>query len=706
MVIPEDYLERVYAGVLGKIIGVYLGRPFEGWTYDRIMRELGEVLYYVHERLGKPLVVTDDDLSGTFTFVRALEDYGADFTPEDVGKTWLNYIVEHRTTLWWGGMGNSTEHTAFIRLASGIPAPSSGSIETNGRVVAEQIGAQIFVDGWGLVCPGDPEKAASLARRAASVSHDGEALHAAAAIAAIEAQAFVEHDLQMLLEVASRFIPPDSTVARVHWELRECREREPDWRRARELVASRYGYDRFPGNCHVVPNHALVILALLYGEDDFQRSLMIANTSGWDTDCNSGNVGCILGIKNGLAGIDAGPDWRGPVADRLFVVSAAGGEVITDAVREACRLANLGRKLAGLPHSEPKRGARFHFDLPGAVQGFRSDDSEDSRGVASLENVIGHSALGRRSLSIRFDHLAPGRAARVFSPTFIQPEEAAMPGYNLVACPTIYSGQLLHARLEADPHNDHQVFIRPLVSCYGANDTLRRLYGDPICLGPGEVGEIAWRVPSTDGQPIAQVGLEVRADFPCQGAVYLDYMTWDGEPDFLLRLPASEGTMWRRAWVDGAEQFGRWWDHPFRISQSRGVGLVIQGTGGWRNYKVQAQVMVHMAKAAGIAARVGGMRRYYALLLCDDGWARLVKCVDQCKTLSEASVRFRTYELHELALEVDGSELRGWVDGNLVVEATDDHPLPGGAMGLLCQEGTVSAQWIRVTPLQEIAGQE
>jgi hypothetical protein len=30
--LPPDYIERVYAGVLGKIIGVYLGRPFEGWT--------------------------------------------------------------------------------------------------------------------------------------------------------------------------------------------------------------------------------------------------------------------------------------------------------------------------------------------------------------------------------------------------------------------------------------------------------------------------------------------------------------------------------------------------------------------------------------------------------------------------------------------------------------------------------------------------
>ena len=65
------YLERVYAGVLGKIIGVYLGRPFEGWEYEQISNQLGDINYYVHEKLNVPLIVTDDDISGTFTFIRA-----------------------------------------------------------------------------------------------------------------------------------------------------------------------------------------------------------------------------------------------------------------------------------------------------------------------------------------------------------------------------------------------------------------------------------------------------------------------------------------------------------------------------------------------------------------------------------------------------------------------------------------------------------
>src|SRR5689334_12707225 len=108
MPLPSDYLERTYAGVLGKLIGVYLGRPFEGWTYQRIMAELGEIRGYVHERRNMPLIVTDDDISGTFTFLRALADYGylRDLTPQAIGQTWLNYIIERRTVLWWGGLGN------------------------------------------------------------------------------------------------------------------------------------------------------------------------------------------------------------------------------------------------------------------------------------------------------------------------------------------------------------------------------------------------------------------------------------------------------------------------------------------------------------------------------------------------------------------------------------------------------------------------
>jgi ADP-ribosylglycohydrolase len=694
MPLPTDYIERVYAGVLGKIIGVYVGRPFEGWSYDRISKELGDVNYYVHEKLSVPLVVTDDDISGTFTFLRALEDYGCsrDITPEQIGKTWLNYLIENRTILWWGGMGNSTEHTAFMRLKSGMKAPETGSIATNGKVVAEQIGAQIFIDGWGMIAPGDPELAVEFARKAASVSHDGEAIYGAQVVAAIEAQAFVESDISKLLNTAVSFIPKDSIIYRMIDDLREWHSIDHDWRTTRNKLAGLYGYDKYGGNCHMVPNHGVIILALLHGEGDFQKSLMIANTSGWDTDCNSGNVGCIMGLRNGLAGIDDGPDWRGPVADRLYLPTADGGRCISDAVTETYRIVNMARALAGEEPVAPKGGAKFHFSLPGSVQGFREEQSVEAKGVSIVENA-------GQALAIKFSHLATGRAARVATATFITPEAAGMGGYGVIASPTLYPGQTIKARLTADEANNRPVNVRLYLRAYNAEDTLTTIPGPVQEMQPGASHDCVWTVPDTEGYPIAEIGVEVSSEKRADGTVLLECLTWDGTPNLLFRRPAG-GTMWKRAWVNGADHFeSPSITEPFRLIQDSGIGLIIQGTREWADYRVSSPITPHMARSCGIAVRVQGMRRYYALLLTE-GKVRLVKALDGEKKLAESDFAWETGRRIELSLEVAGNVLKAFVNRKQLFEVTDtQNPLTGGAVALLCEEGRCSAEWVRVEPM-------
>lgn len=695
---PADYPERVYAGVLGKIIGVYLGRPFEGWSYERIIAELGEIDYYVHEQRGTPLIVTDDDISGTFSFLRALPDYGnsLDLSPAQIGQTWLNYLIERRTVLWWGGMGNSTEHTAYLRLKHGTPAPQSGSIALNGQVVAEQIGAQIFIDGWGMVAPGNPALAADLARRAASVSHDGEAIYGAQVVAAMEALSFVEADIDRLLDVGLSFIPADSVICRMADDLRSWREREPDWRRVRDLLAASYGYHRYGGNCHMVPNHGLILLALLYGEGDFQRSLRIVNSCGWDTDCNSGNVGCLLGIRNGLAGIDRGPDWRGPVADRLYLPTADGGRAITDAATEALRIVNIGRALAGEAPVAPKDGARFHFTLPGSVQGFRLEESPLARGTAQTA----HTSEGGGGLAIRCRHLAPGRRARVATATFIPPDAAAMPGYRLIASPTLYPGQAVRARLAAACAIPGPVTARLYLRHYDADDNLKNQDGPSVTLSPGAPQELTWTAPDLDGYPIAEIGVEVSGESGASGEVFLDYLTWDGTPCVTFDRTAG-GTMWRRAWVDGVDYFETRSTEPYRLIQDEGTGLLIQGTREWRDYRVSAGITPHMVASAGIAARVQGMRRFYALLLVPRNIVRLVKALDGVRTLAEAPFAWQFGESHALRLEVSGYRIRASVDGVERFDLSDDdRPLLEGAIALVCAEGRAGFGPVRVEPLE------
>ena len=110
----------------------------------------------------------------------------------------------------------------------------------NGKVVAEQIGAQIFIDGWAMVSPGDPDQAAALSEKAARVSHDGEAVYGAVVMAVLEAMAFVEQDTNALLDKALDYIPADSVIRRLIDDVRTWHAKEPDWR-ATEMLAADYG---------------------------------------------------------------------------------------------------------------------------------------------------------------------------------------------------------------------------------------------------------------------------------------------------------------------------------------------------------------------------------------------------------------------------------------------------------------------------------
>jgi len=698
--IPTDYEERVYAGVLGKIIGVYLGRPVEGWTYERITEELGEITDYVHDKLGVPLVVTDDDITGTFTFFRALEDsgYDPDLGSEAVGRGWLNYLIENRTILWWGGLGHSTEHTAYLRLKSGVPAPRSGSAELNGRETSEQIGAQIFIDAWAMACPGDPERAVALARTAARVSHDGEAVHAASLLAAMEAQAFVESDLDRLLDTGLSFIPRDSVIARLIADLRAWRVGEPDWRVARERLADKYGYHRYRGNVHVVPNHGLMILSLLWGDDDFSRTMSIVNTGGWDTDCNSGNIGCLMGIKVGLAGLSGTVDWRGPVADRMYLPTAEGGRAITDAVIEAGRIATAGRRMAGDDPVDPKDGARFHFEFEGAVQGFAASTDGGAGEAPAVSNVEGGSRAGRRSLRCTFDHAGGSEATRLTTPTFIPPSAIDMIGYRLLASPTLHAGQTLRAAVELAADSSGPVDVRLIIGHYTGQDTIGWQRGPAVSLDPGSRADLVWPVPETDGQPIEEVGIEVSGG--ATGAVHLDWLSWSGAPNVRLARPSDGGKMWRRAWIDAVDVWEARKPEAYRFSQNRGTGLISQGSLEWTDYRVDADITPWMAAAAGVAARVQGLRRYYALQLTSDNRARVVRANDDVTILADVAFEVENFRTYQLALEVSGTRIRAWIDERLLADVVDDSPraLHGGAVGLVCEEGTMGSYEVRVAP--------
>jgi ADP-ribosylglycohydrolase len=495
------YAESIYAGVLGKIIGVYLGRPVEGWPYEKIQREFGEVKYYVNEAVGVPLVVADDDISGTFGFFRAIEDtrYSRDITPQDIGNAWLNYIVEDKTILWWGGLGRSTEHTAFLRLKQGITPPRSGSIELNGPTIAQQIGAQIFIDAFAMMSPGDPDQAVSLISKAASVSHDGIAVEAACFLGAMEALAFDLRSLDKIIDVAMKYVS-SYELTKLISDVRGICAQEREWRAVRAWLDPRYGYGVCPGPCHIIPNHAMVLAALLLGGDDFHKSITIAASAGWDTDCNAGNVGCLNGIRLGLDGVCAGPDFRAPVADLMYVVTADGGSCVSDAVQQThsiLRAAAAYRDETIYPVS-----SRYNFAFKGSTQGFTPCPYENRPyAVVTLGNL--NESSDENGLAIAYKALASGIKCSVSTPVFLD-FSVLVDNFSTLASPTLYSSQTIVAHIKAFAEDNPA--LRFFVLFYDQNDSVNRVEGDVFPLHAG-VNELRWEVPDTHGMPIFRLGL-------------------------------------------------------------------------------------------------------------------------------------------------------------------------------------------------------
>ncbi|KAI1494356.1 ADP-ribosylation/Crystallin J1 [Biscogniauxia mediterranea] len=699
--LPSDYLERVYAGVLGKLVGVYVGRPFEGWTHQRIVAELGPVRYYVHDKCGVPMVVTDDDISGTFTFIRALEEHGACadlLSAEEIGKTWLNNVINRRTVFWWGGRGISTEHTAYVNLKKGIKAPDSGSIRTNGKTVAEQIGAQIFIDGWALVAPGNPDLAASFAEKAGSVSHDGESVYAAKVWAAMEAEAFVSKDIDHLLDVGLGYIPRDSLIATLIADVRRWSKEEADWQKTRQRIEDKYGYDKFRGVCHVVPNHGIMVMALLYAGHDFHEAMHIVNTSGWDTDCNSGNVGCLVALINGLSAFDDGPDWLGPLADRALISSADGGYSINNAARIALDIARSGYQLAGqTPPEPPKDGAQFHFTLPSSVQGFQVRRDDDHNNTSAPYPVKVEQAIddrGRPGLAIRVSGLT--NPVEVLTPTFAPPEVRSMRTYELVSSPLVYPGQAITAAVRADPRNTAPVEARLALRAYTASDELERLSGDDVAslLAPGAEALLRWVVPASLGsRPVQALGVALSENKqPARRldgtvVVWLDYVRWDGAPALVLKPDEDED--------EAAAQGGF-----FSVAQDHGEGIVGYGTRGWKTYRaVFRGVVVNIGGPCGVAVRVQGLNRYYALWFMSDKTVALVKALDEERIeITKAEFDWQLDTPYTVVVEAIAQEISAQVAGHAQLIAYDDSYEEGG-IGLVATDGSIAVESIEVSPV-------
>ena len=695
--------EKIYAGVVGKIIGVYLGRPVEGWSYENISSRFNEIQHYVNDSTKAPLIVPDDDISGTFAFIRALRDNGnrPDLPSALIGEAWLNYIIEDKTILWWGGLARSTEHTAYLRLKSGIAGPLSGSKELNGESMATQIGAQIFIDSWALVNPDNPDRAAYLAREAARVSHDGIAVEAAVFLATMEAMAFSERNLQTLIAEGLRYTD-DRLLKRLVDDIRNVCAKAHSWQDARNYIAEHHGYDKYLGNCPMVTNHLVVLAALLMGGDDFQKSISIAVSSGWDTDCNAGNVGCFNGIRLGLDGIDQGADFRTPVADRMLVVTSDGGACITDAVIETRELIDMA---LGLDGEQPlPRKPRFSFEFPGSLQGFMiHPDIGLSQAVSTVSNAL--ETLGTPGLRIDYKHLGRGMKGVVAVETFTDLQPRGKDGtsyFEVLTSPSLYETQTINAIIQGLGEKNPRVNL--FVEYYTDNGSLLRAQSNTTNITRGN-NRISWMVPTTNGFPVYRAGLELHSDERMDGSLILVSMDWQGAPANLSLkksyamspglTPWTTNTIWLKSFMSSAKNFYPDYTTTFSISHPEENGVVTLGSADWKDYTIGSSITFMQQEGAGIIARSRGHRRYYAAILVDSEARIIMRKDDHVKVLAKYAGGYTIDSKHQLALRVKNDHLQMFVDGTMIAEVNDTN-YSCGAAGFMVNTGAILVDGMNV----------
>lgn len=670
--IPKQYPEKIYAGFLGMNIGIRLGAPVEAtvWSYERIQKTYGDMHNYVKDYIH---FAADDDANGPFYFLRALKDDAKEreATPQDVGRAWLNYAREGVGMFWWGGYGRSTEHTAYLNLKAGIPAPQSGSIAQNGLTIAEQIGGQIFIDTWGLVSPCNPQAAAKRASVSASVSHDGEGLEGAKFIAGCIALAFEKNDIQEIIQEGLTLLKPDSTYKKVaEAVIAFHREHPDDWRACREMLNLEWGYDKYPGVCHIIPNAGVCVLAMLYGGGDFARTVEIASMCAWDTDCNAGNVGTILGVMTGIEGI---PErYRKPINDSIVLSGITGYLNILDIPSYVKELAIEGYRLAGeqapkeLLESYREKETYFDFELPGSTHGFEVSDSFTT-GLFHTDDLA---YRGKGALSLLVDRVGRFQGGRVFYKPFYRRSDFSDERYSPVFSPRAYAGQKVSFMLYFERwEGDDPVLVAPYVRL-SMSGKIKDLGYRPLTENIWD--EISFTIPDTEGEPIDEVGFLYEGNCKAKtlGRILLDEFRISGGADYSIALDKQRVEF--GCLTPFSQNHGAWIKEDGKLHAiSFETAQCLTGHYFAKDITVSASVCPENGEGHTLAVRCQGAARGYYAGFSEPGKAVIYKENFGLEKLTECDFDWKYHKTYQMTVKAEGKQLTLMVDGKMLLTVHD-----------------------------------
>ncbi len=321
----EALRDRIAGAWYGRICGCWAGKFLEGCKTHEIVKLLKATNNYPMTRYILAADLTDlkqedyrfqlsrkkycpdmlknapwdDDTNYVVLAQQLINKFGLDFTPMDVANIWLEKQPRNAYC--------TAERVAFRNFLLGFVPPYSATYKNPYR---EWIGAQIRGDYFGYINPGNPELAAEMAWRDASISHVKNGIYGEMFAAAMIAVAAVTDNVLDIIRAGLAEIPATS---RLYEEAMALIARYEAGATAEEAFASIHAaWNNLDAHdwCHTISNALICIAALLYGEGDFTKTICMAIETGFDTDCNAATVGSVIGIMGGRDAIDE--KWTAP----------------------------------------------------------------------------------------------------------------------------------------------------------------------------------------------------------------------------------------------------------------------------------------------------------------------------------------------------------------------------------------------------------
>ncbi len=297
----SEYEDKVYASWLGQCIGNMYGlahehkyvdeprtEPIEGWD--------DKTLGQIREANG---AFSDDDTDIEYVDLFLMEKYGPEPTYDNVAEFWKRHINRY---IW------VANRSARDLMKQGYLPPLTGRKGLNPNWY--QIDPQLVCEIWAVTAPGMVEYSAAKADWAAKVTNDDYGTHPTIWYNVMYSAAFFESNPERLCQIGYEQLPKNSLFRQAIDDVRQWKVRHgKDWAAVRQEVKEKYldrkgmPDDYLTGGVGAILNGAAGVMALLYGEGDFEKTLNLACMIGFDADNQAATLAGLIALAKGSKSI-------------------------------------------------------------------------------------------------------------------------------------------------------------------------------------------------------------------------------------------------------------------------------------------------------------------------------------------------------------------------------------------------------------------